>query len=80
MTCMSYHINRYIYIDKKKNIKFEIFARTVETADELANKMSSVTNYKLIKAKLFFKTSVLVEIPPYELEQAQMEYIKQLAD
>ena len=75
---MSYHTNRYIYIDKKKKIKFEIFARTVDTADELANKMSIVTNYKLIRAKLFFKTPVLVEIPPYELEQAQMEYVEGL--
>lgn len=73
---MLYKIYRYHYIDKKCRTKFEIFARKDEFADELAKRISGLGVYDLRRTKLFFKKEVYVEIPPYELETAQMEYIE----
>ena len=73
---MSFRINRYHYIDKKHRIKFEIFARKDEYAEQLANMISGIGIYNLKRTKLFFKKEVYVNTPPYELEQAQLDYIE----
>ena len=77
---MLYRINRYHYIDKKVQIKFEIFARKVELADELAKRISIACKYNLRRKKLFFSKEVYAEIPPYELEQAQLEYVEDIEE
>ena len=75
---MLYRIYRYHYIDKKCRTKFEIFARKDEFADELARRISALGIYSLRRTKMFFKKEVYVKIPPYELEQAQTEYVEKL--
>ena len=75
---MSYRINRYHYIDRKIGIKFEIFARRDEFADELARRISTICKYNLRRQRLFFKKEVFVDIPPYELEQEEVEYVEEL--
>ena len=75
---MSYKIYRYHYIDRKCSTKFEIFARKDELADELARRISALGIYTLRRTRIFFKKEVYVKIPPYELEQAQIEYIEEM--
>ena len=71
-----FKINRYHYIDKKCRIKFEIFARKDEFADSLISMINELGIYQLRRTKIFFKKEVYVDIPPYELEQAQLDYIE----
>ena len=73
-----FHINRYIYIDKKVRIKWEIFARDVALADQLAERITSLGVYNLRRVKIGFCKKVLTEMPPYELEQAQIEYVEEM--
>ena len=75
---MSYRINRYHYIDKKVGIKFEIFARKDEFADEIADRISKIGVYSLRRTKIFYRKQVFVETPPYELEVAQLEYVEEM--
>ena len=73
-----FKINRYHYVDKKSKVKFEIFSRTTEFADELANRITKIGIYSLQRVKFGFCKPVLTEYPPYELEQAQAEYVEGL--
>ena len=71
-------INRYIYIDKRVKTKWEIFSRTIELADQLAERISKLGIYSLRRVKIGFCKRVMVEFPPYELEQAQIDYVEKL--
>ena len=66
------------YIDRKARIKWEIFGRTAEFTDGLAKRISSLGIYNLRRAKIGFCKLVYTEWPPYELEQAQEEYVKDM--
>ena len=66
------------YIDKKVRIKWEIFGRTIEFTDKLANRITALGVYKLRRAKIGFCKLVLTEWPPYELERAQEEYVEDM--
>ena len=72
-----FKINRYLYIDKNVRQKWEIFARKEEFADQLANRITALGVYNLRRVKIGFCKPVLVEIPPYELEQAQEDYVEE---
>ena len=73
-----FKIYRCIYIDKKVRIKWEIFGRTVEFTDGLAQRISNLGIYSLRRAKIGFCKPVYTEWPPYELEQAQEEYVEDM--
>ena len=74
-----YKIYRFIYVDRKVKIKWEIFARNATFADRLASRITGLpTGHSLQRAKRKFATLVVTEWPPYELEQAQTEYVEDL--
>ena len=73
-----FKIFRYHYIDRKVKVKFEIFARKDEFADQVAERISKIGVYTLRRTKIFFKKEVYVEIPPYELELAQLDYVENM--
>ena len=71
-----FKIYRFLYIDRRVRLKWEIFARNEKLADELASRISKLGIYNLKKVKIGFRKLVYVEIPPYELEQAEIEYVE----
>lgn len=73
-----FKIYRYHYIDTKVKVKFEIFARKDEFADQIAERITKIGVYTLRRTKIFFKKEVYVEIPPYELELAQLDYVENM--
>lgn len=75
-----YQTNRYVYVDRKRKIMFEVFAHKVEFADGLIERMNKLQNLNL-KHKLFgFCKRVLVNEPPYELELMQEDYVDKLEE
>ena len=66
------------YIDKKVRIKWEIFGRTTEFTDGLAKRISNLGIYNLRRTRIGFCKPVYTEWPPYELEQAQEEYVEDM--
>ena len=66
------------YIDKKAHIKWEIFGRTTEFTDDLAKRITDLGIYNLRRTRIRFSKLVYTEYPPYELEQAQEEYVRAL--
>ena len=66
------------YVDKKARIKWEIFGRTVEFTDGLANRISNLGVYHLRRTRIGFCKIVYTEYPPYELEQAQEVYVENI--
>lgn len=73
-------INRYIYVDKKKRVKFEVFARKVEFANALIERVNKLGSYFLKPKRFFFMKQVLVECPPYELETMQDDYVSRMEE
>ncbi len=73
-----FKIYRCIYVDKKVHIKWEIFGRSVVFTDKLADRISSLGIYSLRRARIGFCKLVYTEWPPYELEQAQEEYVEEM--
>ncbi len=68
------------YIDKKTCIKWEIFGRSTEFTDKLAKRISKLGVYNLRRTKIGFCKLVYTEWPPYELEQAQEEYVTKIEE
>lgn len=73
-----YQTNRFVYIDKKRKLMFEVFARKVEFADGLIERMNKLQNLNLKHKRFGFCKRVLVEQPPYELELTQEDYVDRL--
>ena len=73
----TYHINKYLYISRGSHSKFEIYARTIEFADSLADRITSLGVFNLRRAKIHFCTPTITEIPPYEMEQEQLKTIEE---
>lgn len=71
-------INRYIFVDKKKRVKFEIFARHVEFANSLVERVNKLGEYKLKPKRFFFSKRVYTQYPPYELEMSQQDYVEEM--
>ena len=75
-----FRIYRCHYIDKKAHIKWEIFGRTTEFTDGLAKRISNLGIYSLRRTRIGFCKLVYTEYPPYELEQAQEEYVAKIEE
>ena len=75
-----YYINEYRYKDISSGVKFVIYSRTIEYADYLANKLSEGTDYKLRKCRIRFIKKSITRMPPYELEQAQLDGVIDMID
>ena len=77
---MRFEMYRYVYIDHKKKVKFEVFARTLEFAEHLIERVNKIGVYHL-KHKLFgFARKVLVDTPPYEIEMSQEDYVTRMEE
>lgn len=71
-----YTIYKYIYIDKESKMKMVIFAREDETANKMLNIANECNDIEWKPYRSLFtkhKTLIEVPIPPYELEQEQLE-------
>ena len=73
-----FKIFRFVYIDRNARIKWEIFARNVSLADQLASRITNLGIHSLKRKRIGFCKPVLTEWPPYELEQAQVEYVEEM--
>ncbi len=71
-----FKINRYRYIDTTSKVKFDIFARELETAEKIAEEVNKLSKYKIRKQKIFFAKQIYTDYPPYELEQMQMDSVE----
>ena len=72
-----FEINRYLYISKKTHSKHEIFARTVELADSLAQRITNLGVFNLRRARIGFCKKMVSDMPPYEIEQEQIQTIEE---
>ena len=75
-----FETNRYVYIDRKKRVKFEVFARKVEFADGLIERINKLGLYKLKRKFFGFVTRVRIDQPPYEVELAQENYVNHMEE
>ena len=71
-----FEINRYKYVDVNTRSKFEIFARQVEFAENLIERINKLGVFTLRRAKIGFCKKMVSEIPPYEIEQEQISTIE----
>ena len=70
-------IYRFMYVDKKTRAKFEIFARSVDFADKLIDRVNKITFYNLKRKKLFFCKKMMTELAPYEIELEQENNVRE---
>ena len=68
-----FKINRYRYIDKDSGLSFVIYARHIDTAYKIVELVNNTYGYKLHKKRMFFVKQIYVDVPPYELEQMQLD-------
>lgn len=71
-----FRINRYRYVDTTNKVKFDIFARKLETAEKIAEEVNKVSKYKIRKQKIFFVKQMYTNYPPHELEQMQIDSVE----
>lgn len=72
-----YSIFEYRYIDRNTKSRFCIYSRTQEVADEIITIVNDLNVYRFEKPRFRrFKRRYLSEMPPYELEQEQLENVK----
>jgi len=75
-----FETNRYVYIDRKKRVKFEVFARKVEFADGLIERINKLGFYNLKRKFFGFAKRVLVDQPPYDIEMSQDSYVSHMEE
>ena len=71
---------RYVYVEKRERIKFEVFARKVDFANALIERVNNICGFELKPKRFGFAKKVLVEVPPYELEQMQEDYVDRMEE
>lgn len=70
----NYEIYQFTYIDKPSRCKFEVYARTLKVANEIIDiENTNNTIFHWIPKKIGFIKKVVSKIPPYELEQHQLD-------
>ena len=68
---------KFIYKDVNTHSKFQVFSRTQEFADKLIERINKLGTFTLRPAKHRFRTRMVTETPPYELEQEQLKTVEQ---
>lgn len=69
-----YELYQFTYIDRSSKCKFSVFARTIETANEIVKiENTNNTTFNWVPKKIGFIKKVISKIPPYELESIQLE-------
>lgn len=69
----AYHSYQWKYVDKKAKVVLIVFAREQKTADEIVAIVNTENVYYLKPARFFFRKPVMMKLPPYEVEQHQLE-------
>lgn len=69
----SYEIYQFTYIDKSSKCKFVVYARTLKVANEIIDIENTNNCAYWIPKKLGFIKKMVSKIPPYELEQNQLD-------
>lgn len=72
-----FKIYKFSYFDKEVQLGWVFYARTEPFADMLADRIARM-GYKPRRKRIGFKKQVFTEIPPYELEQSQIEYVENM--
>lgn len=73
-----FKIYEYRYKDRKSGLGFVFYARKEEFADSLASRISALGMYSLKRKIIGYKKTGHTEIPPYELELEQEEYVEDM--
>lgn len=68
-----YHSYQWKYVDRRAKVTLIVFAREQKTADKIVAIVNTENVYYLKPARFFFKKPVLLRVPPYEVEQHQLE-------
>lgn len=70
----AYNILVFRFVDKKSRCRFEVYARTLETAQKIID-IENTNNdvFKWSKKKIGFIKKAVSNIPPYDLELQQIE-------
>ena len=71
-----FEIWEFRFVDKKTKARAVIYARTEETALKIIGMWNDLQIYHWVKRRFRFKKKYVTKIPPYELEQAQIDTIK----
>lgn len=72
----NYEIYEFTYIDRSSRCKFVVYARTLYVANEIIDiENTNNTIFHWIPKKIGFIKKVVSTIPPYELEQQQLECV-----
>ena len=75
-----FKIYEFRYKDKKSGLGFVFYARKEEFADSLADRITALGIYSLRRKRLGYKKKGSTEIPPYELELEQEEYVESMGN
>lgn len=70
-------INKYLYVDRHTRNKFEVFARTVDFADKLIERINKIGVFNLRRARIGFAKIYETEKPPFEVEQEQISVVEE---
>lgn len=71
-----FSINKYKYVDVNTRNKFEVFARDVNFADRLIERINNLGVFNLRRAKFRFCRKMATDLEPYRIEQEQEETVK----
>ena len=73
-----FEIWSFRFVNKDTHMKATVYARTEETAMKIITMWNESTDiFHWVKPRFRFKKRMVTNIPPYELEQEQMETIEQ---
>ena len=72
-----FEINKYKYIDVNTRSKFEVYARNLEFADNLVERINKLGVFTLRKARFRFCRKMVSEIAPYNIEQEQEQTVNE---
>ena len=73
-----FEIFEFKFIDKKTKMRAIVYARTEGTALKIINMWNDIQDiYFWVKLRFRFKKKCATSIPPYELEQEQIQTIQQ---
>ncbi|MCF0117444.1 MAG: hypothetical protein HUJ61_05280 [Bacilli bacterium] len=71
-----FEVYEFRYIDKETKQGFCVYARTIETADQIITIENENNVYHYIKPRFRkFKRKYITEQPPYDLELEQLEVV-----
>ena len=71
-----FKIYEFRYRDRNSGVGFVFYARREVFADRLASRITALGIYSLQRRKIGYKKEYYTEIPPYELELEQDEYVE----